>query len=107
MCRSSRCFVSFIYNYYLRLFLSLKKEITEDKVNGKIKELNPNKSQDPDSFHPRVIKEAEAEITPHLCNIYRTSLEQKKAVTDWKIQNIAPVHKKSSKDEPGTTDLLA
>ena len=78
-----------------------KIEVTEDKVKRKIKKLNPSKSQGPDSFHPRVIKETEAEITPHLCNIYKTSLEQRKVVTDWKIQNIAPIHKKGSKDEPG------
>ena len=78
-----------------------KIEITEDKVRKKIRKLNPNKSQGPDGFHPRAIKEAEIEIAPHLCNIYRASMEQRKAVTDWKIQNIAPIHKKGSKNEPG------
>ena len=78
-----------------------KIEITEDKVKQKIKKLNPSKSQGPDSFHPRVIKETETEIIPHLCNIYKASLEQRKAATDWKIQNISPIHKKGSKDEPG------
>ena len=78
-----------------------KIDITEEKVKRKIKKLNPSKSQGPDSFHPRVIKEIETEITPHLCKIYKASLEQRKAVADWKIQNIAPIHKKGSKDEPG------
>ena len=45
-----------------------KIEITEDKVKRKIRKLNPNKSQGPDGFHPRVIKETEAEITSRLCN---------------------------------------
>ena len=78
-----------------------KIEITEEKIKRKIQKLNPNKSQGPDGFHPRVIKEVEAEITPHLYSIYKASLEERKAVTDWKIQNIAPIHKKDPKDEPG------
>ena len=80
----------------------LKKiEITEEIVKTKIKKLNQNKSPGPDGFHPRVIKELEEEITPHLCDIYKASLVQRKAVKDWKLQNIATVFKKGSKDEPG------
>ena len=62
---------------------------------------NSNKSAGPDGFYPRVIKETEEETAPHFCNIFRTSLEQRKAVRDWKLQNISPLFKKGSKDDPG------
>ena len=76
-------------------------EITEEIIKLKIRKLNKNKSPGPDEFHPRVIKEVEEEIAPHLGDIYRTSLEQGKAVRDWKLQNIAPIFKKGSKEDPG------
>ena len=78
-----------------------KIEITVDKVKMKLKKLNSNKSAGPDGFHPRVIKETEEETAPQFCNIFRTSLEQRKAVRDWKLQNISPLFKKGSKDDPG------
>ena len=67
----------------------------------KLKKLNSNKSAGPDGFYPRVIKEMEEETAPHFCNIFGTSLEQRKAVRDWKLQNISPLFKKGSKDDPG------
>ena len=76
-------------------------EITVDKVKMKLKKLNSNKSAGPDGFYPRVIKETEEETAPRFCNIFRTSLEQRKAVRDWKLQNISPLFKKGSKDDPG------
>ena len=78
-----------------------KIEITVNKVKMKLKKLNSNKSAGPDGFYPRVIKETEEETAPHFCNIFRTSLEQRKAVRDWKLQNISPLFKKGSKDDPG------
>ena len=78
-----------------------KMEITVDKVKMKLKKLSSNKSAGPDGFHPRVIKETEEETAPHFCNIFRTSLEQRKAVRDWKLQIISPLFKKGSKDDPG------
>ena len=78
-----------------------KIEITVDKVKMKLKKLNSNKSAGPDGFYPKVIKETEEKTAPHFCNIFRTSLEQRKAVRDWKLQNISPLFKKGSKDDPG------
>ena len=54
-----------------------------------------------DSIHEKLIKELEKEIAPHFCDIYKASLEQKRAVSDWKLQNITPLFKKGSKDNPG------
>ena len=75
--------------------------VTEEIVKKKIQKLNPNKSPGPDGLHPRVIKELEDEISPHLSGIYILSLSQRKSVKDWKLQNIAPIFKKGSKNEPG------
>ena len=74
--------------------------ITPAKVREKIKKLNQNKSQGPDNFHPRVIKETLDEITLHLCDIYQSSLESSKVVSDWKLQNTTPLFKKGAKDNP-------
>lgn len=78
-----------------------KINLTIERVRNKIKKLNPNKSPGPDGFYPREIKEVENELAPHLYDIYKASLEQKTAVSDWKLQNIAPLFKKGSKDKPG------
>ena len=51
-------------------------------------------------FYPREIKEVENEIAPHFYDIYKISLEQRKAVMDWKLLNITPLFKKDSKDRP-------
>ena len=86
-----------------------KIEITVDKVKMKLKKLNSNKSAGPDGFYPRVIKEMEEETAPHFCNIFRTSLEQRKAVRDWKLQNISPLgySRKGLKMTQETTGRLA
>ena len=78
-----------------------KIEITEEIVLKKIGKLNAYKSAGPDGFHPRVIKEVKEEIAPHFSDIYKASLSHRKAVKDWKLQNIAPIFKKGSKNEPG------
>ena len=78
-----------------------KINITLERVKEKIRKLNPNKSPGPDGFYPREIKEAENVLAYHFYDIYIASAEQRKAVLDWKLQNIAPLFKKGSKDKPG------
>ena len=74
--------------------------ITTSKVKEKIGKLDRNKSQGPDNFHPRVLKETQDEVAIHLCEIYQPSLDSSKAVKDWKLQNTAPLFKKGAKDNP-------
>ena len=76
-------------------------DFTLQDVKNKIRKLNKSKSPGPDEFLPSVIKEVEEEIAPHLYKIYKSSLEQSKAATDWKLANVAPIFKKGSKDSPG------
>ena len=78
-----------------------KINITIERVREKIRKLNGNKSPGPDGFYPREIKEVENELAPHFYDIYKASLEQRKAVSDWKLQNITPLFKKGSKNNPG------
>ena len=78
-----------------------KINITLERVREKIEKLNVNKSPGPDEFYPKEIKEVENELAPHFYDIYKTSLEQRKAVLDWKLQNVTPLFKKGSKDKPG------
>ena len=77
-----------------------KINLTLERVQEKIKKLNANKSPGPDEFYPREIKEIENELAPHFYDVYRASLDEKKAVLDWKLQNVAPLFKKGSKDKP-------
>ena len=78
-----------------------KIKITVERVREKIRKLNACKSPGPDGLYPREIKEVGNEIAPHFCDIYKSSMEQKRAVADWKLQNITPLFKKGSKDNPG------
>ena len=78
-----------------------KINITEERVREKIRKLNPTKSPGPDELYPRELKEVEEELSPHLCSIYKASLEQRKTVMDWKLQNVTPLFKKGSKKDPG------
>ena len=75
-------------------------DITIAKVKEKIRKLDRNKAQGPDNFHPRILKETLDEIAPHLSDIYRSSLEHSKVVSDWKSQNTMPLFKKGAKDNP-------
>ena len=78
-----------------------KINLTIERVREKIRKLNGNKSPGPDGFYPREIKEVENELAPHFYDIYKASLEQSKPVLDWKLQNITPLFKKGSKNNPG------
>ena len=78
-----------------------KINMTIERVREKIRKLNANKSPGPDGFYPREIKEVENELAPHFYDIFKASLEQTKSVMDWKLQNITPLFKKGSKNNPG------
>ena len=84
-----------------------KIDVNVAKVEEKIKKLDRNKSQGPDNLHPRVLKETQEETAPYLCDIYQSSLKCSNAFSDWKLQNIAPLFKKASKDNPANYRLVA
>ena len=76
-------------------------DFTLQDVINKIRKLNKSKSPGPDGFLPRVVKEVEEEVAPHIYKILKCSVELSKAAEDWKLGNIAPIFKKGSKDSPG------
>ena len=74
--------------------------ITDKRVEGLLKGLNPNKASGPDEISPRLLKELHAEIAPILAKIYRSSLSTGIVPDDWKIALVAPVYKKGPKCKP-------
>ena len=59
--------------------------------------LNPNKAAGPDDMTCRTMKECAKELAPHLCKIYRKSLDDGEVPQRWKEANIVPIHKSGSK----------
>ena len=72
-----------------------------------INELKANKSQGPDDFHPKLIKETVNKIKEPLCKIFDKSLQEGVLPDDWKKANVTPIFKSGDKKEPKTTDRLA
>ena len=72
-------------------------DISEDKVNIKLKNLSVGKSCGPDSIHPRVLKELSNNFALPLLIIFQTSLKTGILPQDWKIANITAIHKKDDK----------
>ena len=71
----------------------LSAEVVEEVLLG----LNPNKAAGPDDMTSRTMKECAKELAPHLCKIYRKSLDDGEVPQLWKEANIVPIHKSGSK----------
>ena len=69
--------------------------ITNQGVEGLLKDLNPNKASGPDEISPRLLKELHHEIAPSLTKIYISSLSTGIVPDDWKTALEAPVYKRS------------
>ena len=84
----------------LKAFRDIRKN---PKVKCKLMNVKSIHNGVPDFIPSKLglVKEDVKPKEPHFCNIFRTSLEQRKAVRDWKLQNISPLFKKGSKDGPG------
>jgi len=65
-------------------------------VESCLKLLNSNKSDGPDEVHPRVLKEAYAEISLPVTKMFQKSLDTKQIPQDWRHANVTPVHKEGS-----------
>ena len=72
----------------------------ETTVRSKIDALNRYKSPGPDGFLPRVLKEVRDEVSPHLCSIFRKSLETGCVPKDWRDAEVTPIFKKGNASEP-------
>ena len=56
------------------------------------------KASGPDEIPARLLKECCDQIGPSLCAIFNQSLSSAKVPTEWKSADIAPIHKKDSKE---------
>ncbi len=75
--------------------------ITEDMVENKLCELNPNKSPGPDSLHPRFLKEVASELKKPLSMLFNKSLTDSKLPDMWKTAKITAIFKKGDRKHPG------
>ncbi len=71
--------------------------ITEDMVRKKINGLNTNKSPDPDSIHPSIVKKLVDELVFPVTIIFNKSLQEGLVPVDWKKANVTPIYKKGDR----------
>jgi hypothetical protein len=76
-------------------------EVSEEEVMKQLESLNPNKSPGPDGIHPKVLKEARAELVRPLTKIFKLSLKEGKIPKQWKEGEITPIFKKGDRTKPG------
>jgi hypothetical protein len=70
-------------------------ECTEQEVERHLKKLNVNKSPGPDNIPPRILRECASQLAPSLATLFNKSFSFALLPQDWKIANIAPIHKKN------------
>ena len=75
--------------------------VTKEEVLKRLNKLNPSKSPGPDGMHPRVLKEAAAEIVTPLTEIFNKSMEEGVLPSEWKIANVTAIYKKGGVTSPG------
>jgi hypothetical protein len=74
--------------------------ITEDVVLGKLNKINVNKCQGPDQVHPKLLFELRNEIVKPLTSVFQYSVQTGIVPQDWREANVAPLHKKGSREKP-------
>ena len=79
----------------------LTTEISEIKVENAIEALKPSKSQGPDNFHPKYLKETKDQLKVPLKTIFENSLEESKIPEVWKQANVSAIFKQGEKQKPG------
>ena len=74
--------------------------ITEDIVFEKLNKINVNKCQGSDEIHPKLLFELRNQIVKPLTVLFRLSLQSGLVPQDWREANVAPLHKKGSREKP-------
>ena len=75
----------------------LDVEISEDKVDKLISNIKPSKSQGPDNFHPKLIKETANELKKPLTIIFKKSVDEGRIPEIWKKANVTAIFKKGDR----------
>ena len=75
--------------------------VTNDIVFNKLKNLKSSKSAGPDGLHPRVLREAAAQLCVPLTILFKRSLDEGLLPEDWKRANVIPIFKKGEISDPG------
>src|SRR2546425_13278610 len=74
--------------------------ITEDIVLAKLNQINVNKCQGSDQVHPKLLYELRSEIVKPLTVLFKLFLQLGIVPQDWREANVAPLHKKGSREKP-------
>ena len=71
--------------------------ITVERVQKKLKTMNPTKAPGDDNINPAIITETTEQIAAQVTDVFRKSLDEGRIPEDWKTSNITPIHKKDSR----------
>ena len=72
-----------------------------EEVQEKLQHLNMYKSTGQDMLHPRILRALMEKLARPLTHILNNSLETGIIPEDWKAANVAAIHIKGSRQEPG------
>jgi endonuclease/exonuclease/phosphatase family metal-dependent hydrolase len=72
-------------------------DLSINKIEELLADLDIAKSPGPDGIHPRILKEARAQLARPLSKIFQMSLAEGKLPTEWKQAHITPIFKKGDK----------
>ena len=74
---------------------------TNDTAFNKLRNLKSSKSAGPDGLHPRVLREAAAQLCVPLTILFKISLDDEGLLPeDWKRANAIPIFKKGEISDP-------
>ena len=75
----------------------LDVEISEDKVDKLISNIKPSKSQGPDNFHLKLLKETANELKKPLTIIFKKSVDEGRIPETWKKAIVTAIFKKGDR----------
>jgi hypothetical protein len=74
-------------------------QVTKEKVEEKLRKLNPTKSSGPDELHPRVLQELSSVLSEPLSIIMQKSIDEEVLPQAWKDAHVTPIFKKGKKNQ--------
>ena len=74
-------------------------DITKEKVQKLLSNLDANKSTGADGMNPRVLKELSKQLAEPMTEIFKKTLEEGNLPEQWKSANVTPLFKKGDKSK--------